>query len=65
MANASNNSFEFLRERLRSQMNDMSDHLSGGACKEYSDYMKCCGVIEGLALAERELLDLKQRLESD
>jgi|TARA_R110000803_G_scaffold51277_4_gene106109 hypothetical protein len=46
-------------------MNDMSDHLSGGACKEYSDYMKCCGVIEGLALAERELLDLKQRLESD
>jgi len=46
-------------------MNDMSDHLSGGAWKGFSDYMKCCGVIEGLALAERELLDLKQRLESD
>tara|TARA_R100000541_G_C1876110_1_gene81616 strand:- start:287 stop:427 length:141 start_codon:yes stop_codon:yes gene_type:complete len=46
-------------------MNDLSDHISGGSCKEYSDYTKCCGIIEGLALAERELLDLKKRLESD
>jgi len=65
MENASNNSFEYLRERLRAQMNDLSDHISGGSCKEYSDYTKCCGIIEGLALAERELLDLKKRLESD
>jgi hypothetical protein len=46
-------------------MNEYADHISGGACKDYSDYTKLCGVIEGLALAEREILDLKERFESD
>jgi|TARA_R110002072_G_scaffold73916_1_gene175439 hypothetical protein len=65
MSRAQNNSWEYLREKIRAQMNDMSDHVSGGACKEFSDYQKCCGIIEGLALAERELLDLQAKLESD
>ena len=65
MSRAQNNSWEYLREKIRAQMNDMSDHVSGGSCKEYSDYQKCCGIIEGLALAERELLDLKAKLESE
>ena len=49
--------FDYLRSNIRDQMNELSDHLSGGACKDYSDYTKCCGVIQGLALAEREILD--------
>tara|TARA_R110000803_G_scaffold8737_3_gene28112 strand:+ start:196 stop:393 length:198 start_codon:yes stop_codon:yes gene_type:complete len=65
MSRSSVNSWEYLRDKIRAQMNDMSDHVSGGACKEYSDYQKCCGIIEGLALAERELLDLKAKLESE
>jgi len=65
MTGSSNNSFEYLRDKLRSQMNDISDHMTGGACKDYSEYAKCCGVIEGLALAERELLDLKSKIEAD
>ena len=65
MSMAANNSWEYLRDKFRSQMNDISDHISGGGCKEFSEYARCCGVIEGLALAERELLDLKAKLESD
>ena len=65
MSMAANNSWEYLRDKFRSQMNDMSYHISGGGCKEFSEYARCCGVIEGLALAERELLDLKAKLESD
>jgi hypothetical protein len=38
-------------------MNDHADHVSTGACKDFSDYQKMVGVIEGLALAEREILD--------
>jgi hypothetical protein len=57
------NSFEFLQKRLRSMMNEMSDHISTGGCKDHSEYTRCCGVIEGLATAERELLDLKQKIE--
>ena len=58
-----NNVFEFLRKRIREEMNEMSDHISGGACSDFSEYSKCCGVIQGLAVAERELLDLKQKME--
>jgi hypothetical protein len=65
MSGSSNNSFEYLRDQFRKQMNDISDHVSGGACKDYNEYAKCCGVIEGLALAERELLDLKDRLKAE
>ena len=48
---------EFMKKRLRDIMNQHADHLSTGACKDYSDYQKMAGIIEGLALAERELLD--------
>jgi len=48
---------EFLKNRLRMIMNQHADHISTGACKDYSDYQKMAGIIEGLALAERELLD--------
>ena len=48
---------EFLKGRLREIMNQHADHLATGACKDYSDYQKMAGIIEGLALAERELLD--------
>jgi len=48
---------KFLKNRLRMIMNQHADHISTGACKDYSDYQKMAGIIEGLALAERELLD--------
>ena len=57
------NTLSYLRQQLRRLMNETSDHLGTGACKDYSEYARCCGVIEGLALAERELLDLQERLE--
>jgi len=38
-------------------MNDHADHISTGACQDYAQYQKMVGIIEGLALAEREALD--------
>jgi hypothetical protein len=57
--------FDYLKDVIRKQMNEYADHISGGACKDYSEYAKACGVIEGLALAEREILDLKSRYEQE
>jgi|TARA_R110001583_G_scaffold48644_7_gene152362 hypothetical protein len=57
------NALAFVRLEIRRIMNETSDHLSGGACKDYSEYARFCGVIEGLAMAERELLDVQERLE--
>ena len=57
------NTLVYLRQQFRRIMNETSDHLSAGACKDFAEYARCCGVVEGLALAERELLDLQERLE--
>ena len=51
----------FLKKRLRDAMNQHADHIATGACKDYSDYHKMAGVIEGLALAEREVLDWTEK----
>ena len=58
-----NNIFDHLRKVVRLQMNELSDHISGGACKSFEEYSKCCGIIEWLAIAEREILDLKSKYE--
>ena len=63
MSRAFDNSMDVLRDLLRQKMNEMSDHVATGSCKDYSEYTHSCGVIQGLALAERELLDLKERIE--
>mgnify|MGYP006425358789 FL=1 len=44
-------------------MNEHADHISGGGCKNFEEYSKCCGIIEGLAITEREMLDLQAKYE--
>ena len=38
-------------------MNEQTDHLATGNIKNFEEYKRMVGVIEGLALAEREVLD--------
>lgn len=47
-----------LRERIRTDMNNYADDIAGGACRNFEDYQKLCGVIQGLAMAESHLLEL-------
>jgi hypothetical protein len=54
---------EVLRKKLRERMNDIADAVSTGTCRNYEEYQRLCGVIEGLAHAERDLLDLKETME--
>lgn len=54
-----------LRRRLRDLLNDYADTVAGGGAQDFAEYKKLCGVIEGLALAERELLDIRQKAEDD
>jgi len=65
MQNATTNLDEALRKSIRQQMNEMADHIAGGACTDFADYKRCCGIIHGLAIAERELLDLCKILDND
>lgn len=52
-----------LRSKLREDMNNYTDDMAGGACQSFEQYQKLCGVIQGLAIAERHLLDLAEKLE--
>ena len=52
-----------LREKIRTDMNNYADDLAGGMCRTFDEYQKLCGVIQGLALAERHLLDLAEKVE--
>ena len=55
----------FVRKQIRQVMNDLADHISGGGCANIEEYRFCCGKIEGLAVAEREILDIEQRMQDD
>jgi hypothetical protein len=52
-----------LREKLRTDMNNYADDMAGGLCRSFDEYQKLCGVIQGLATAERHLLDLVEKVE--
>ncbi len=56
---------EYLGSRIRTLMNDHADQVAGGGCKDFASYQRLCGVIEGLALAEREMLDWKEKFMKD
>jgi hypothetical protein len=52
-----------LRTKLRERMNDLADTVAGGGAKDFGEYRNLCGVIHGLAIAEREILDLQSAME--
>jgi len=52
-----------LREQIRTDMNNYADDLAGGICRNFEEYQKLCGVIQGLATAERYLIDLAEKVE--
>ena len=58
----SDNVLLLLKQKLRVQMNELADHLALGSAKDMEEYRKVCGIIEGLAWAEREVIDIEDRL---
>jgi hypothetical protein len=54
---------EAMRSKIRQDMNNFTDDLATGACPDHAAYKELCGVIRGLAYAERHLLDLVENIE--
>jgi len=57
--------FTALRTKLREDMNNFTDDLANGQCTDFAQYKELCGVIRGLAYAERHLMDLAEKLKED
>lgn len=49
---------ELLRKKIREDMNNYADDTATGRAEDYPAYQRLVGKIEGLAFAERHLLDL-------
>jgi hypothetical protein len=54
---------DILRKKFRERMNEVADKVATGSCADFGEYQKLCGVIEGLAYAERDLFDLAETME--
>jgi hypothetical protein len=62
---ATNNLLARLQKTLRDHMNQQSDFLTEGTAEDYATYKYSCGIIYGLSIAERELLDLNEIIDKD
>jgi|TARA_R100001530_G_scaffold1148_2_gene1991 hypothetical protein len=51
------------KKKLRELLNVKADNVATGSCASFDEYKHQAGVIEGLALAEREFLDIIEELE--
>ncbi len=51
-----------LKRKIRNHMNEIADHLALGSASSMEEYRKMCGIIEGLAYSEREIIDLEDKI---
>jgi len=54
-----------LRGKVRERIVSISEAVANGTGKSFDEYRNLCGVITGLALAERDLLDLHNAMEQN
>ena len=59
------NPLEYINSKLDERRIEIEQHLGRGTAKDYSEYQKLCGIIQGLEFAKQTTLDLAQRMESD
>lgn len=53
---------EIIRRKIREDLNDLADSMATGGATDYAMYRHMVGKVEGLAQAERHILDLEERL---
>lgn len=49
-----------IKIKIRNKMNELADDLALGSAKDFAEYRYLTGIISGLALVERDILDLQQ-----
>lgn len=54
---------DVIRKKIRSHLNEMADDLASGCASSYDQYRYLTGIIAGLALVERDILDLMEAQE--
>ena len=56
---------ELVRKIIRQKMNEIADDLALGTAKDYAEYKFLTCIISGLALVERDIVDLLEKQDED
>jgi len=51
---------DVIKKKIRERLNELADVLANGAAQDFGEYKYIVGQIHGLALAERDILDLEK-----
>lgn len=51
---------DVIKQKIRKYLNQYADDLANGIASDFAHYRHVVGIIHGLALVEREILDLQQ-----
>jgi hypothetical protein len=57
--------FDVLNKKLNEHKSSATEFLADGGCKDFAHYRNLCGVIQGLSLAQREIMDLSRNYMDD
>jgi hypothetical protein len=57
--------FDYIKSKLDERRTEIEQHLGHGVAKDYSEYQKLCGVLQGLDFAKELTQDLQKRMEND
>lgn len=56
---------EFVLSKLEERSNELQSFVAQGSIKDFTEYHKLCGVIQGLTFAKETITGLAKRLETD
>lgn len=56
---------DVIKKKIRDRLNDLADELANGGAQDFSQYKHMTGIIYGLALAERDIVDLQRARNED
>lgn len=51
---------DVIKKKIRERLNELADILADGGVPDYSEYKYITGQIYGIALVERDILDLQK-----
>lgn len=54
------NELDVIKKKIRIRMNELCDILADGGASNFEEYKYMVGQIHGLALVERDILDLEE-----
>lgn len=52
--------FEIVKKKIREDLNELADIVATGGAQDYAAYRHMVGKVEGLAQAERHIIDLEE-----